>query len=128
MKKHKSLPNWGRFRGGLFLIILILSFASAYFLPWWIVALIAFLAAYFLGKKSGLCFLSGFGGVFVAWAILALLKSIPNDNMLANKVANLFQLPSWILLLLVTSIVGGLVGGMAALSGVLVKKVFESFK
>jgi len=34
------------------------------------------------------------------------------------------QLPNWILLLVVTSVVGGLVGGMSALSGVLVKRAF----
>ncbi len=110
----------------LFLIILILSFIASYFLPWWIVALIAFLATLFLGKTSGRSFWSGFGGVFIVWVVLALLKSIPNDNMLASRVIQLFPLPhSWILLLFITALIGGLVGGMSALSGVLVKKVFN---
>ena len=109
----------------LFLIILILSFVASYFLPWWIVALIAFLAALFLGKTSGKSFWSGFGGVFIVWVILALIKSIPNDNMLASRVIQLFPLPhNWILLLLITALIGGLLGGMSALSGILVKKVF----
>ena len=109
----------------LFLIILILSFIASYFLPWWIVALIAFLAALFLGKTSGRSFWSGFGGVFIVWVVLALLKSIPNDNMLASRVIQLFPLPhSWILLLFIIALIGGLVGGMSALSGLLVKKVF----
>jgi hypothetical protein len=109
----------------LFLIILILSLAGGYFLPWWMVAIIAFLATLFLDKTSGQSFWSGFGGVFAAWVILALIKSIPNDNMLAQRVAKLFQLPNWILILLVTALIGGLVGGMSALSGVLVKKAFK---
>lgn len=109
----------------LFLIILILSFISSYFLPWWVIAVIAFLAAFFLGKTSGQSFLSGFGAVFFTWMILALLKSIPNDNILAKRVAQLFQLPNWILLLLITALIGGLVGGMAALSGVLIKKTIK---
>ncbi|MGZ3749823.1 MAG: hypothetical protein ACXVAU_01015, partial [Mucilaginibacter sp.] len=67
----------------LFIIILILSFAGSYFLPWWAAAIIAFLAAFFIGKTSGQSFWSGFGAVFMAWTILALLKSIPNDNILA---------------------------------------------
>jgi hypothetical protein len=106
----------------LFLVILILSFICSYFLPWWMIAVIAFAAAYFLGKKPGLSFLSGFAAIFVAWIISALLKSIPNDNILAERVAKLFQLPNWILLLLVTALIGGLVGGMSALSGSLVRK------
>ncbi len=110
----------------LFLIILILSFISGFFLPWWLVAIMAFLAALFLGKTSRQSFWSGFGGVSAAWIILALLKSIPNDNMLAKRVAQLFQLPHWILILLVTALIGGLVGGLSALSGVLLKKALKT--
>ena len=110
----------------LFLIILVLSFICGFFLPWWVIALIAFIAAYFLGKTSGQSFWSGFGGVFIAWTILILLKTIPNDNILANRVIQLFPLPHWwILLLLISALIGGLVGGMSALSGVLMKKAFE---
>jgi hypothetical protein len=109
----------------LFLIILILSFIASYFLPWWVIALIAFLAALFLGKTTGQSFWSGFGGVFIVWVVLALIKSTPNDNMLASRVIQLFPLPhNWILLLLITALIGGLVGGMSALSGILAKKVF----
>lgn len=109
----------------LFLIILVLSFICSYFLPWWFAAVIAFAAALFVGKKPGKAFLSGFLAVFAAWVILALFKSIPNDNILATRVAHLMQLPNWILLLIVTGIIGGLVGGMAALSGTLVRKSFK---
>jgi hypothetical protein len=112
----------------LFLIILVLTFAAAYFLPWWTAAIIAFTAGVICGKTSGRSFWSGFAAVFVAWAILALLKTIPNENRLATRVSHLFQLPNWILLLLVTSIIGGLVGGLAALSGGLVRDIFKKEK
>ena len=106
----------------LFIIILILSFLSGFFLPWWVVALIAFATAFFLDKTPGQSFWSGFGGVFAAWTILILLKSIPNDNILAGRVIQLFPLPHWWgLLLIISALIGGLVGGMAALSGVLIK-------
>jgi uncharacterized membrane protein YhaH (DUF805 family) len=95
-------------------------------LPWWMVAIVAFLAAFFIGKTSGQSFWSGFGGVFIVWTLLALLKSIPNENMLAKRVAQLFLLPNWILILLVTALIGGLTGGMSALSGMLVKKAFKN--
>lgn len=110
----------------LFLIILILSFISSYILPWWAAAAIAFFAALFVGKTSGKAFLSGFGAIFILWVILALMKSIPNDNVLASRVIQLFPLPNqWVLLLLITALIGGLVGGMAALSGVLTRKAFS---
>jgi hypothetical protein len=109
----------------LFFIILILSIAIANFLPWWAAAIIAFLAALYFGKTAGQAFVSGFLGLFVAWMVLALVKSIPNNNVLATRVSQLFHLPNWILLLIVTALIGGLVGGMAALTGVLVKKAFQ---
>jgi hypothetical protein len=106
----------------LFLIILILSFASGYFLPWWVVAIAAFLAAFIIGKTPGHSFWSGFTAIFIGWVVLALFKSIPNDHILAKRVAMLFGLPNWIIVLIVTGVIGGLVGGMAALSGVLLKR------
>ncbi len=110
----------------LFLIILILSFAGSFFLPWWVAAIVAFLAAFFVGKTSSRSFLAGFSAIFVVWTILALLKSLPNDNILANRVVQLFPLPhNWVWVVLITALVGGLVGGMAALSGVLLKKAFS---
>jgi len=109
----------------LFLIILVLSVAAAYVLPWWAAAIIAFFAGLYWGKTSGQAFWSGFGGLFLAWAISALIKTIPNENILATRVAQLFHLPNWILLFIVTALIGGLVGGMAALSGILTKKAFQ---
>ena len=110
----------------LFLVILVLSLISAFFLPWWVAAVVAFLAALFIGKTSGRAFWSGFGGVFIVWMVVALIKSIPNENRLASRVIQLFPLPHhWILLLLITALIGGLVGGMAALSGILTGKVFK---
>jgi len=108
----------------LFFIILILTFAGEYFLPWWIVAIAAFLPALFIGKTPARSFFAGFSAVFIVWAAMALFKTIPNDNMLAKRVATLMTLPNWILLLIVTALIGGLVGGMSALSGALVKRAF----
>lgn len=106
----------------LFFIILILTFAGGYFLPWWVVAIAAFLPALFIGKTPAKSFFAGFSAVFIVWTAMAFFKTVPNDNMLAKRVATLMQLPNWILLLIVTALVGGLVGGMSALSGVLVKR------
>ena len=105
----------------LFLIILLLTVLSGYVLPWWVAVIITFAASFYFGNKPGIAFISGFGGMAIAWIIMALIKSIPNDNLLATRVAHLFFLPNWIVLLLVTALIGGLIGGMAALSGTLVK-------
>jgi hypothetical protein len=109
----------------LFFIILILTFAAGYVLPWWLAAIIAFGATLYAGKTAGQAFWSGFGAVFIVWVLLAMFKSVPNNYMLATRVATLFHLPHWILLLALTALIGGIVGGLSALSGLLVRRVFE---
>jgi hypothetical protein len=109
----------------LFLIILILSFASGYFLPWWIVAIISFLTALIIGTTAKSSFWQAFIAVLIVWIVLALFKSIPNDHIMATRIAHLFHLPGWGYILAVTGILGGLVGGMSALSGLLLKRAFQ---
>ncbi len=108
----------------LFLIIFILTFAAGYVFTWWAGAIIAFVAAFYAGRKPAQSFWSGFGAVAFSWIALALLKTIPNDHILADRVAKMVHLPNWILLLLITAIIGGIVGGMASLSGFLVQRLF----
>ena len=109
----------------LLALILLFTFISGYFLPWWAACIFAFAAALFLGRHSRQAFWSGFAGLGLAWLAMAMLKSLPNNNVLATRVAHLFQLPHWLLILTVTVLIGGLVGGMSALSGFLMKRMFE---
>jgi len=109
----------------LFLLIFLLSLATSYVLPWWAVAAISFALSVYAGTRPRQAFWSGFGAIFIVWVIIALFKSIPNNHMLAKRVAELFGLPNWLLLLFVTALIGGLVGGVAALAGFYVKRVFE---
>lgn len=110
----------------LFFIILILSLIVSYVLPWWIVAIISFIAAFFIAKSSGNAFWSAFAAIFIVWVIQALFKSVPNNHILATRVAHLFPLGGqWIWLVLITGIIGGLVAGMSAWSGALFKKAMK---
>jgi len=112
----------------LFGIILLLAFICGYLVPWWVACILALIAAFFLGKTPAQAFWSGFGGLALAWTALALLKSIPNNHILATRVAKMFQLPQWWMVLAITAIIGGLAGGMCALSGLMVKRVVEKEK
>lgn len=107
----------------LLLFLFILVFAAGFILPWWVLAIICFVITFWLAHSGSQAFWSGFAAVFAAWIILGLIKSVPNDNALANRIAHLFFLPNWIAILIVTGVVGGLVGGMAGLSGLLTKRM-----
>ena len=109
----------------LFPVILLLAFISGYLAPWWVSCILAFVAAIIFGKKTSWAFWSGFAGISLAWIALALLKSFPNEHILATRVAHVFHLPNWLLLLAVMAIIGGLAGGLSAVSGLMVKRLFE---
>ncbi|OLY92441.1 hypothetical protein SAMN05444008_116106 [Cnuella takakiae] len=105
-----------------FLLATLLTGLLAYFagllLPWWVLAVIAFAVAALLPQRLLPAFLSGFLGVFLMWSFVAAWIDIKNGSLLSHKIAQLLPLGgSSVLLVLVSALVGGLVGGFAAMSG-----------
>ena len=105
----------------LFFIILIICFLLQLFLPWWIIAPLAFGAAFWKANSGGHGFKSGFLAIFSLWITTGLFYSLPNGNILANRVGAMLSLPetsfNWIIVLLITGITGGLAAGFCALAG-----------
>jgi hypothetical protein len=70
------------------------------------------------GKSA---FGSAFFAIFVVWIVAGLVHTIPNENILANRVGTMLNLPdssmNWIIVLLLTGIIGGLASGFSALAG-----------
>lgn len=96
----------------------LLAFISGLFLPWWCMAITSLLIALMVPQKAGNAFLSGFLGVFVLWAGLAWWIDMKNNGVLSKKIAFILPLGgSSLMLILVTGLIGGLVAGMAAMSG-----------
>ncbi|MCX8020509.1 MAG: hypothetical protein N2747_08470 [Chitinophagaceae bacterium] len=96
----------------------LLSFISGIFLPWWGIAPSALLVAALIHQKAGKAFLSGFAGVFLLWAGLSFWIDIKNNSLLSRKIAEILPLGgNSLLLILLTALVGGLAGGLGALTG-----------
>jgi len=96
----------------------LLAFVSGLYMPWWSIAIAAFLTALLVHQRGAKAFLSGFIGIFILWAFLAWWIDMKNEGILSKKLAELFHLgTSSLLLILVTALVGALVGGFAAMSG-----------
>ena len=101
-----------------FILTALLSFASALFFPWWIIAVAAFIVAVAIPQKGFAAFISGFLGLFILWGIQSFYFDSNNQHLLATKVASILPLGgSYIAVILVTACIGGLVAGMAALTG-----------
>lgn len=100
------------------ILIILLCFIAGLYLPWWSIALVAFLVALLLSLGAGRSFLAGFSGVFLLWALLSFWIDVKNESVLSHKIAQLFPLGgSSILLILITALIGALVGGFAAMAG-----------
>jgi hypothetical protein len=101
-----------------FILTALLSYAAGFYLPWWSIAIAAFLVAIVIPQKPIKAFLCGFLSLFLLWMILALYIDIGNQHILSIKIAELlFKSHSHALIMSVTGLVAGLVGGFAALSG-----------
>ncbi len=99
------------------LLIAILSFALGLYLPWWSIAIAAFAVTAFIDLRPGASFLAGFIAIFLLWIALAAIIDMRNQHILSRKLASLLPLGgNSFLLLLITAVVGAIVGGSAALS------------
>ncbi|HKZ38596.1 MAG TPA: hypothetical protein VJ184_13140 [Chryseolinea sp.] len=99
--------------------IALLAYIFELFLPWYYIAVAAFLMGYLLKSRAN--FFAGFLGIAFIWLLKAWLMDSAGDTDLAERVAHIFSLKQKELLFLIMAIVGGLVGGFGALSGALLK-------
>ncbi len=96
----------------------VLAFAAGLYLPWWSIALVAFVVGIVIPQQAWKAFLGGFIGVFLLWGILAWWIDQENQGILSKRIAELLPLNgSATVLILITAFVGALVAGLAGLSG-----------
>ena len=111
------------------LLTFIVSFAAGLYLPFWSAALVAFLVAVFIYQKPGMAYLSGFLGIFLLWGGLSWWMDAQNNSILSQKIASLFPLGgNSLLLILITAIVGAIIGGLSALSGSFLRRYYDERK
>ena len=95
------------------IITVVLCFALQYFLPWWTVAVGAAIAGYAAGNKLWIAFLAGFAGGALLWLTVAFYSDLTTHSILTEKVNRLMPMSS----MLMTTLIGGLVGAFAGLTG-----------
>ena len=104
-------------------LIALLSVAACLYLPWWSIAVVAFIVTVAIPQKPLASFLSGFIALFLLWGTLCWYISSNNNHLLAHKVSVLMlQMDSPYVLILATALIGALVAGFAALSGSFMRK------
>jgi hypothetical protein len=108
----------------VFLITIVLVAAVQWFLPWYCLAIPTFVIGFLhLQKKAFSAFVLGFVAVFLLWFVMIFIINQNNNSILANRLSLLFFKHQWVvLLMLVNSMIGGLVAGIAMLSGYYLRK------
>ena len=101
----------------------LLSFAMCLFLPWWSIAIAAFIVAAIIPQSAVKSFLTGFTALFLLWGALSFWISNNNEHLLAHKVSMvLLKMDNPWMLIFATAFIGALVAGFAALSGSFLRK------
>lgn len=116
-----------RFIGQLILVIAF-SYASQFILPWWGVMVGSALATLLIYNKALSSFFAGFLGLGLLWFYLAYTIDTANQSLLSGKVAALFGLASGFQMVLVTALLGAIIGGVSALTGNYFISIFKKIK
>jgi hypothetical protein len=100
-----------------FFATLVICFILQFYLPWWTMALGAFAVAYGLGNTGYKSFFTGFLAIGLLWFGMAYAIDAATQSILTQKINRLLPVKA----LIITPIIGGLVGGLASLTGSLLK-------
>ncbi len=109
-----------------FVLTAALSLIAPVYLPWYSIAFAAFIVALFIPQKPLKAFLTAFLAVFLLWGIYAFIKDAQNGSLLSVKIARLMKLgENSFALIAITGFIGGLVAGLAGLTGSLLRSTFR---
>ena len=107
------------------ILIALFTFLGQYFLPWWSLFITAGIVGAIIPAKGFHTFLAGFIAIAGLWFLQIYLIDAANESLLSTKVAAIFTLSSPMQLMLVSSLLGGICGGFAALTGSLFANIFK---
>lgn len=110
------------------ILVITFSYASQFILPWWGVMASCALATLLVYNKALSSFFAGFIGLGGLWFFIAYSIDAANQSLLSGKVAALFGLANGMQILLVTALLGSIIGGVSALSGNYFIAIFKKTK
>jgi hypothetical protein len=111
------------------LLTALLGYAAPLYFEWWSFAATSFIITLLIRQKAFAAFAATFLGLFLLWAIMAMLIDNANNHLLSQKVAVLLHLgSSSMLLIFIAALIGGLVSGFAGLTGSFARKAITIFR
>lgn len=94
-----------------------LSYMLQQFIAPWIVVPVAMFVALMTQDNASAAFLGGFAAISLLWMVKATIIDVYTNSILSVKVAAVLGFRSSIMLILLTGLIGGVLGGLGAASG-----------
>ncbi|MEL6562004.1 MAG: hypothetical protein AAFQ94_27705 [Bacteroidota bacterium] len=110
------------------ILIAFVGFFASSMIGWWVLIPVAFLISFFLYGNNFASFLSGFLGGGLLWMGYAWKIDTETNQIMSNQLASILTLSDPILLVLVTGVIGALIGGLGSLSGNNLRLIFVKKK
>lgn len=112
----------------ILIFVLVLGNLSHFGLPWWVLVPLAAVSGWLFPTTGGKAFSAAFVGGLLLWCANAFLLDSANGGVLSARVGQLFQgLKGW-QLMSVAGIMGGILAGLGALTGLFARHVFAAPK
>ena len=108
-----------------FILIALFTFLGQFIMPWWGLFITAGVLGALIQTKGFFTFLAGFIAIAGLWFMQIYLIDAANASLLSTKVAAIFTLSSPMQLMLISSLIGGICGGFAALTGKFFASIFR---
>ena len=106
------------------ILTVMLSLIAGLYMPWWTVAISAFLVGALIYQKPWHSFVAGFLAVFLLWSFLAYSISAENDHLLAQRMSfTIMKSQSPISLVFLSALIGAAIAGFASLAGSFLRKI-----
>ena len=111
-----------------FLIRVFIIFLFTYFFGfdnhWWLIVIYPIIVGLIFIDNLLSHFISGFLGIFLAWLVLMFQLDVETYSIISQKIANILFLNNNIILLIISSSIGGILGGIGSMFGQSIRKIF----
>ena len=100
------------------LLIIGIGYLIQSYFPWWTVVILAVIIGFIIKPTNGFWgYITGFVAVALLWGMYAGYLDAQNAHILSTKMGNLFGALSSFSMILLTSLIGGIIGGLGTLTG-----------
>jgi hypothetical protein len=101
----------------LFLVYIILGGLIQFFFPWWTFPVLVAIGSFFLGVRIWQGLIIGFLSGLIIWLSYSYYIDIKNEQILSEKIGNLFNGLGSSEILIATGILGGIIGMLGGIIG-----------